>query len=42
MSIFQSKQATAVMAGNDTLLQKALATQCRKTFITQPKHMIFC
>ena len=33
---------TAVMAGNDTFFGKKRKTWNRKTFITQPKHMIFC
>ena len=32
---------TAVMAGNGTFSQKSI-TQYKKTFITQPKHMVFC
>ena len=33
--------STAVMAGNGTLQQKSIM-EYRKTFITQPKHKVFC
>ena len=32
---------TAAMTGNGTFYQKSI-TQCRKTFITQPKHIVLC
>ena len=38
---FKMGKITVVMAGNGAFQQKSI-TQYRKTFITQPKPMVFC